>query len=125
MTQEKQQLVDLSRQILAAVIEPPRRPKVASDEQIVIRVVAVVTLNTPVQGPDVPVAPGFLVMIRQRLHVGAPVGGLAFSRNAIQSSRTRMELADGDFFSFRISNFNQAWFTADTVDTLFEMIGVV
>ena len=131
MTQQYQdEVLALLKRILAAIIEPPRRPHSSADEQMIVRRVRVLTATSvatgrfPVQGPDVAIIPGFAVTIRQRNHVGTPVGGVGFSRNAVMDTQTRVELNDGDSITVRISNFNKAWFISDTADTDFEMIAV-
>ena len=119
------QVIDLLEKILAATIEPPRRPKTSADGEMVVRTVVFTTLNIAVQGPDMPVPSGFSVTVRQRQHTGTPTGGVGFTRNGVAEAATRIQLQDGESTpALWISNFKQLWFLADTADVTFEIIGV-
>ena len=93
-------------------------------DQVIIRRIRVITPGTLVQGPDVPLPIGYSVSIRQRRNTGTPEGYVAFSRNAVANAPTRVIMLDNDSITVRISNFNEAWFDADTANTDFEMMAV-
>ena len=110
-------------QLIQTVISPPRYSDHQQLDQVVIRVVQVVTSGTSVQGPDVAVPKGYTCVIRQRRHNSIdPLGRVAFSRNAIGNTVERSELGDGDALEVKISNMKEAWFDSDTDATFFEMI---
>ena len=125
-----QQLIDRERELAAKLIEliktvisPPRYSDTQQLDQVVIRVVEVVTSGEPVQGPDVTVPKGYTCVIRQRRHNSIdPLGRVAFSRNAIRNTLERSELGDGDALEVKISNMKEAWFDSDTAATFFELI---
>ena len=124
MQTHEEQVIALLKQLIDAVIEPPRRPKTSADAQMIVRTVIADSLTVPVQGPDIPVVKGFSVTVRQRQHVGTPTGGIGFTRNGVANAATRIQLQDGESITVWVNNFNQLWFLADTVDTGFEIIGV-
>ena len=124
MQTHEEQVIALLKQLIDAVIEPPRRPKTSADAQMIVRTVIADSLTVPVQGPDIPVVKGFSVTVRQRQHAGTPTGGVGFTRNGVANAATRIQLQDGESITVWVNNFNQLWFLADTVDTGFEIIGV-
>ena len=125
MTMQHQARVEaLLTQIRDAVVEPPRPSKAQATEQVIIQRVRVVTAGSAIQGPDIPVPAGFSIVVRQRRHAGAPTGYVAFSRNAVSNTTSRVEMADNDSISVLINNFKEAWFDATIANTDFEMIAV-
>lgn len=111
----------LLREIMLALL-PPRRSDSERISEGLVRLVTVVTADTPVQGPDVAINRGYGVVVRQRNHtVGAPLGYVAFSDGDVRNNATRIEMSDGDSFVIRVSNFNKIWFNANTAATNFEV----
>lgn len=115
-------LIQAVQSLRQAVIQPPRRSAVLGLPQILVRRVLVVTAGTPVQGPDSPISPGYATVVRQRRHTGAPVGYVAGSKAEVGSAAERVELADNDSFTLKVTNWAELWFDADTANTSFELI---
>ncbi len=87
--------------------------------------VKVVTPGTSVQGPDIRLLPGETVSIRQRRHASTRTGYVAFSRNTVRNTATRIEMGNNDSMNgLKLENFNEAWFDATAANTEFEMTGV-
>ena len=104
---------------------PGQRASTVRADQVIIRRVRVVTPGTPVQGPDIPLAPGYTVSIRQRRHPSTRTGYVAFSRNAIRDTATRTELGNNDAINgLKLDNFKEAWFDATASNTDFEITGI-
>ena len=121
----QQRIESLLTQIRDAVIEPPRPSGTESIEQVIIRVVQVVTTGIIVQGPDIPLSRGYSVSIRQRRHATPRTGYVAFSRSAIGNTLTSSELANNESITgIKIDNFKEAWFNATVNNTFFEIVAV-
>jgi hypothetical protein len=103
-------------------LEPPRRSTAEGIDEFLVRRVRVVTVGTPVQGPDIAIPKGYDVVIRMRRHAGTPNGYVSGSAGAVRSTESRVELRDNDSITVRLSNMKEAWFDADTATTDFEMI---
>lgn len=112
---------ELLRQI-ADALGANRRSDTERVEQVIIRRVRVLTADSAEQGPNIPLPKGVTTTIRQRRHLFNPTGYVAFSEGALRDTTTRVELADGDSLEVKITNFKQAWFSADTANTDFEMV---
>ena len=124
MTEFEQTALNLLGEIRDALTLSKRPSAVEKVDQVIIRRIRVITPGTLVQGPDVPLPIGYSVSIRQRRNTGTPEGYVAFSRNAVANAPTRVIMLDNDSITVRISNFNEAWFDADTANTDFEMMAV-
>ena len=118
---DNEAVIDVLQQILFEVREPWHGPVVANPEWGV-RQVLVSTAGTPVRGPDVTVDRRYAVVIRQRVHAGAPTGYIAPTQGDVLNTATRIETADGDSFNLRISNMNRVWFDSSANSTSFEML---
>jgi len=97
------------------IIEPPRRTPAEGIDEFLVRVVQVVTVGTPVRGPDVKVPKGYGTLIRQRAHVGTPVGYFAGSQGAVRNNAQRSELQDGESVTVFVSNLKNIWVDADSI----------
>ena len=113
---------DLLTQIRDVTVEPVRRSDTENIGVGIVRRVRVVTVGTAVQGPNIPIPKGYKAVIRQRRHAGSPTGYVGFSSGDVGNSVTRIELGDGDSFSFNLNNMDEVWFDADTANVDFEII---
>lgn len=121
-TPSTEQLILAELQKIANVLGATRRTRIEAAPQVIIRRVRVTAVDGAQQGEDIAVPEGVITTIRQRRHLTNPTGYVAFNEGGLRDTTSRAELADGDSLAVRITNFKQAWFSADTADTDFEMI---
>ena len=100
--------------------EPPRAREGQSSG--LIRRIRVVTVDTPVQGPDIKIPPGYATVIRMRRHTGSPTGYFSFSRSDALDTTVRVELQDNDSYTLRVRNWDDLWFNATAANTDFELV---
>lgn len=100
-----------------SIREAPRLSEISGSEEVIIRVITVAAADEVQQGPDVEIPPGWEVTVRQRHHVGTNTGRVAFSRSALNNDNERSLFRDNDSASFKISNLDQVWFSAETIPT--------
>jgi hypothetical protein len=99
------------------------RPRTNRDvDEVIIYAVTVTVAGEPVQGPDIPVPPGYSTTVRQRIHAGSPTGYAALSRSNVLSSVRRTHLQDGASVDLNVPNFASLWFDADAANVTFELI---
>ena len=120
-------LIDEVRKLLAKtqeVIDVTVQPPLLDQEgpALLVTVVTVVTVDEPVQGPDIRVPPGFLVAVRQRRHTGTPKGYVGGTAGAVLNTKTRTEWEDNDSFTIFLTNLDQLFFNSDSANTDFELI---
>jgi hypothetical protein len=110
-----QAILDKLDQIHRDMIEPPG--SATGQGTAAIRTVIVETADTPVQGPNLAVPPGFTANILQRRHIGSPTGYVGFSRVETLNTNERHVMIDADSFEVNIDNFDEVWFNGESIPT--------
>ena len=121
-TASAQASLDRIEQALAPKLEQTRDEFNFSRSEAIIRRMRVETSGTPVRGPDVPIPPGVVSVIRQRRHSGTPTGYVALNERDVTSTGSRVEMENNDTIVLALSNWNNIWFDADADDTDWELI---
>ena len=121
-TASAQASLDRIEKALAPKLEETRDEFNFSRSEAIIRRMRVETAGTPVRGPDVPIPPGVVSVIRQRRHTGTPTGYIALNERDVTSTGSRVEMQNNDTVVLALSNWNNIWFDADSDDTDWELI---
>lgn len=92
--------------------------------QVLVRVVTVVTADTPVQGPKVKLPPGTRTSVRMRNHstVTGRLGYVGFSNQAVSQDSERVEMRSNDTIGVGVLNWEEIWFSGNTATTKFELM---
>lgn len=109
-------LIDLLRPI-SLDVQALRRGRADNLASWQVVAVTVTTAGTPVQGPSLPVPPGFELVVIQRRHTGSHTGYVAPSQPEVRDTTSRKELWDTGSIRLRVDNMNELWFNAGSVPT--------
>ena len=112
---QQEEIIGRLGTINQSIIAAPRRSAEEGIDELLVKVVQVVTVGTPVRGPDVKVPKGYTTLVRQRAHVGTPVGYVAGSQGSVRNNQERFELQDGESVTVNVSNLKNIWVDADSI----------
>ncbi len=94
----------------------------ANKTSVNFKIVTVADKTLAYQGPDVPIPPGFSVVVALRITQAAdPVGYVASAEADVHTAAARKEIVKGFPLAFQIQNMDELWFGSDTDGAVFEL----
>jgi len=116
------ELRDLTKELIRVTIQAPRHSQKYALDQVRVWLIEQFNPGTPIQGPDMPIPPGYSVLVRMRPQAGTPIGYVAGSEGTVRDSYSRVHLQEGESITVFVTNLKYLWFDADTAATQMEIV---